>query len=106
MGLPDQSVSGALHSPLASRSGQVSPGRHQLSRGQSRGSLRLGSFEQQVEMVSHEHLGMHPPAVTATHLPETEHERLPVIVGFKNGLAAVATRHHACPGVPCGEDGW
>ena len=42
---------------------------------------------------------MDPPAVTATNLSETENKRPPVIIGFKNRLATITTRHHMvnCP---------
>jgi hypothetical protein len=41
---------------------------------------------------------MNAPAVAATILPEAEQEGLAIIVGFKNVLSPVPTRHH-CAGV-------
>ena len=63
--------------------------------------IRLWRCEQQVEMVSHEHLCVNPPAVTGANLSQPEYERFPVVIGLKHRLAAVAAGHHVvdCPGI-------
>ena len=71
--------------PLTERAHQVFHPRNQIG---------LRRFQQQVEVVAHEHPSVNPPSMAFTNLCESEHKRLPVVVRLKNNLAAITTRHH------------
>jgi hypothetical protein len=55
--------------------------------------IRLRSFQQQVEMVAHQHPGMHPPAVAFAGFAQTSEKSEVVCVGFENPFAAVTACH-------------
>ncbi len=69
---------------LAENSEQPLHARHQI---------RLRRFEQEVEMLAHEHPGMYPPAATPASLFPPLQKNQAVIVGFKHHLPAIATGH-------------
>lgn len=56
--------------------------------------IGLWGFKQNMEVISHEHPGVNPPAVAGADLSEAEDKRLAVVVGDKHGIAAVAAGHH------------
>jgi len=59
----------------------------------ARCQVRLRRFEQEVEMVAHEHPGMHPPAATPARLLQPFKKNQAVIIRLKDRLPAIATGH-------------
>jgi hypothetical protein len=59
--------------------------------------IALRCFEQEVEIVSHEHPCVNAPALACANLPQSEHERFAVIIGLKHHLETLPCRRRCGP---------
>ena len=64
----------------------------------SRHQIRLGRFDQQVIVIAHHHVGMHPPPGFLTNLPQRLQPEFAILVVSINRLAVVPPR--TPPAVP------